>query len=29
MLPEYYELREWDKNGVPTPKLLERLGLQA
>jgi aldehyde:ferredoxin oxidoreductase len=29
MLPEYYELREWDKDGIPTPKLLKRLGLQA
>jgi aldehyde:ferredoxin oxidoreductase len=29
MLPEYYELREWDENGVPKPELLERLGLQA
>lgn len=29
MLPEYYELREWDENGIPTPKLLKRLGLQA
>jgi aldehyde:ferredoxin oxidoreductase len=28
MLPEYYELRGWDENGVPKPELLERLGLQ-
>ena len=28
MLPEYYELREWDENGVPKPELLKRLGLQ-
>lgn len=27
MLPVYYRLREWDENGRPTPKLLERLGL--
>ncbi len=29
MLPEYYELRGWDENGVPKPELLERLGLKA
>lgn len=28
MLPEYYQLRGWDKNGVPTPKKLAELGLQ-
>ena len=27
MLPEYYELRGWDKNGVPTPEKLAELGL--
>ena len=25
MLDEYYQLHEWDKQGVPTPQLLERL----
>ena len=27
MLPEYYQARGWDENGVPTPKQLEELGL--
>jgi len=27
MLPEYYKLRGWDKNGVPTPEKLKELGL--
>ncbi|HEY6897396.1 MAG TPA: aldehyde ferredoxin oxidoreductase family protein [Rhodocyclaceae bacterium] len=27
MLPEYYELRGWDKEGVPTKETLGRLGL--
>jgi aldehyde:ferredoxin oxidoreductase len=27
MLEEYYELRGWDKNGIPTPETLNRLGL--
>ena len=27
MLPEYYELRGWDKQGVPTQKTRKRLGL--
>lgn len=27
MLPEYYELRGWDTEGVPTPDTLSRLGL--
>ena len=27
MLPEYYELRGWDKNGVPTPEKLAELAL--
>jgi aldehyde:ferredoxin oxidoreductase len=27
MLDEYYELHGWDKNGVPTPEALKRLGL--
>jgi aldehyde:ferredoxin oxidoreductase len=28
MLDEYYDLREWDKNGVPTEKKLKELGLE-
>jgi len=28
MLDRYYSLREWDSNGVPTAKALERLGLE-
>jgi len=28
MLPEYYQLRGWDENGVPTTGKLEELGLQ-
>jgi aldehyde:ferredoxin oxidoreductase len=27
MLDEYYELRKWDKNGIPTPEILKELGL--
>ena len=27
MLPEYYQLRGWDANGVPTQKTLDKLGL--
>jgi aldehyde:ferredoxin oxidoreductase len=27
MLPEYYELRGWDKNGIPTKEKLNSLGL--
>ena len=27
MLPEYYELRGWDKEGRPKPETLQRLGL--
>jgi aldehyde:ferredoxin oxidoreductase len=27
MLPIYYELRGWDKDGVPTPEKLAQLGL--
>ena len=27
MLPEYYKLRGWDKDGNPTKKTLERLGI--
>lgn len=27
MLPEYYELRGWDKDGVPTKEKLKELGL--
>ena len=29
MLPAYYELRGWDKNGIPTPAKLGELGLSA
>jgi len=28
MLPEYYQLRGWDKEGVPTKEKLEELGLK-
>jgi len=28
MLPEYYEVRGWTSDGVPTPETLARLGLQ-
>jgi len=28
MLPEYYKLRGWDGNGVPTPEKLQELGLK-
>lgn len=28
LLPEYYEVRGWDENGVPTEETLERLGLK-
>ena len=27
-LPEYYKLRGWDKNGVPTEERLKKLGLK-
>jgi len=27
MIDEYYELHEWDENGVPRPETLEKLGL--
>ena len=27
MLDEYYQLHEWDENGVPTPELLKKLGI--
>ena len=27
MLPEYYKLRGWDENGVPTDEKLKELGL--
>ncbi len=27
MLPEYYQLRGWDENGVPTAETMQRLGL--
>ena len=29
MLPEYYELRGWSKEGVPTLETTQRLGLSA
>ena len=29
MLPEYYRLRGWDENGVPTQEKLQELGLSA
>jgi aldehyde:ferredoxin oxidoreductase len=28
MLPAYYQLRDWDENGVPRPARLEQLGLR-
>jgi aldehyde:ferredoxin oxidoreductase len=28
MLPVYYQVRDWDASGVPTPRLLEKLGLR-
>jgi aldehyde:ferredoxin oxidoreductase len=28
MLDEYYRLRGWDKNGIPTPNKLQELGLE-
>ncbi len=28
MLPEYYQFRGWDENGVPTPEKLSQLGLE-
>jgi aldehyde:ferredoxin oxidoreductase len=28
MITEYYQIREWDENGVPEPQLLKRLGLE-
>jgi aldehyde:ferredoxin oxidoreductase len=27
MLPIYYQLRDWDQDGVPRPRRLEQLGL--
>jgi aldehyde:ferredoxin oxidoreductase len=27
MLDEYYDLRDWDSDGVPTDKAISRLGL--
>jgi aldehyde:ferredoxin oxidoreductase len=29
MLDEYYELRGWDENGIPTPETLKRTGLKS
>jgi len=28
-LDEYYEARRWDKEGLPTPKKIENLGLNS
>lgn len=28
LVPEYYEVRGWDKNGIPTPETLKKLGLE-
>jgi aldehyde:ferredoxin oxidoreductase len=28
LLPEYYEMRGWDKDGVPTKEKLEELKLE-
>jgi aldehyde:ferredoxin oxidoreductase len=28
MIDEYYGHHDWDKNGVPTGKTLQRLGLE-
>lgn len=28
LLPEYYSIRGWDENGIPTEETLERLGLE-
>ncbi|MGL5692566.1 MAG: aldehyde ferredoxin oxidoreductase C-terminal domain-containing protein, partial [Peptostreptococcaceae bacterium] len=28
LLPEYYSVRGWDENGVPTDETLEKLGLE-
>lgn len=28
LIPEYYETRGWDENGVPTPETLKKLGLE-
>jgi hypothetical protein len=29
MLPRFYEARDWNENGVPTPKKLAKLGLSS
>ena len=29
MLPDFYRVRGWDKNGVPTPSKLKELGIEA
>lgn len=29
MLPEFYRLRGWDENGIPTPQKLKELGIEA
>ena len=28
LLPEYYQMRGWDQNGVPTREKLQELGLE-
>ncbi|MBU3181109.1 aldehyde ferredoxin oxidoreductase family protein [Clostridium psychrophilum] len=28
LIPQYYEARGWDKNGIPTPETLTKLGLE-
>jgi len=28
LIPEYYEVRGWDKNSIPTPETLKKLGLE-
>lgn len=29
MLNEYYQLRKWDENGIPTPEIMQKLGLES
>ena len=29
MLPEYYQLRGWDENGIPTEQRLKELQLES
>ncbi|HQG32021.1 MAG TPA: aldehyde ferredoxin oxidoreductase C-terminal domain-containing protein, partial [Deltaproteobacteria bacterium] len=28
MMPTYYKLRGWDEKGIPTPKVLKKLGME-